>query len=73
MLFPAFRVDQDVVDKYNHEFVEVGFAHTVHEIHEDRRGVSHSERHDEELVMTITSPECSLRDVFITNSQLMVA
>ncbi|KAJ0625037.1 hypothetical protein HanIR_Chr01g0049481 [Helianthus annuus] len=73
MLLLTFRVDQDVVNKHNHEFVEVRLAHSVHEIHEDRRRVSHSKGHDEEFVMTITSSECSFGDVLVTDSQLMIA
>ncbi|MFS7981277.1 hypothetical protein Hanom_Chr10g00949091 [Helianthus anomalus] len=73
MLLLTFRVDQNVVDKHNYELVEVRLAHSVHEIHVNRRHVSHSKRHDEELVMTITSPERSFGYVFTTDSQLMIA
>ncbi|MFS7904768.1 hypothetical protein Hanom_Chr01g00039891 [Helianthus anomalus] len=73
MLLLTFRVDQNVVDKHNHELVEVRLARSVHEIHENRRRISHSKRHDEELVMTVASPERSFGDVFIKNSQMMIA
>ncbi|MFS7966222.1 hypothetical protein Hanom_Chr09g00771351 [Helianthus anomalus] len=72
MLHLTFRVDQDFIDKHNYELVEVRLANSVHEIHENRRRVSHSKRHEEELVMTITSPGQSFGDVFITDSQLMI-
>ncbi|MFS7910816.1 hypothetical protein Hanom_Chr02g00110631 [Helianthus anomalus] len=72
ILLLTFRVDQNVVDKHNYELVEIRLAHSVHEIHENHMRVSHSKGHDEELVMTITSPERSFGDVFITDSQLMI-
>ncbi|KAJ0925180.1 hypothetical protein HanRHA438_Chr04g0156681 [Helianthus annuus] len=67
MLFLTFRVDQDVVYKHDHKLVEVGFAYSVHEIHEYRRRVGHPKGHNEEFIMTITSSECSFGDVFITD------
>ena len=66
-------VNQDVVDENNDELVEIGFSHPVHKIHEYRRCVRKSERHNQELVVTIASSECCLRDVLLADSQLMIS
>ncbi|KAJ0548769.1 hypothetical protein HanIR_Chr08g0387521 [Helianthus annuus] len=69
----TLRIDQDVVDEYNNELIQVRLAHSVHKIHEDRRCICQSKRHNQKLVVPIPSPECCLRDILVSDSQLMVA
>ncbi|KAJ0734712.1 hypothetical protein HanPI659440_Chr11g0423371 [Helianthus annuus] len=66
-------IDQDVVDENNNKLIQVWFTHSVHEIHENRRCVCQPERHNQKLVVSVMSPECCLRDVLISDSQLMIA
>ncbi|MFS7953862.1 hypothetical protein Hanom_Chr07g00623561 [Helianthus anomalus] len=69
----TLRIDQNFVDEYNNELIQIRFAHSVHKIHEDRRCVCQSKRYNQELVMPVTSPERCLRDILVSDSQLMVA
>ncbi|MFS7950947.1 hypothetical protein Hanom_Chr07g00589241 [Helianthus anomalus] len=49
MLFFRPRVDQDIVDKYNHEFIKIWFAYAVHQIHKDRWCIRQPEWHHKKL------------------------
>ncbi|KAJ0851982.1 hypothetical protein HanRHA438_Chr14g0632981 [Helianthus annuus] len=69
----TLRIDQDIVDENDNKFIQVRLAHSVHKIHEDRRCVRQSKRHNQKLVMPIPSPECCLKDILVSDSQLMVA
>ncbi|MFS7980337.1 hypothetical protein Hanom_Chr10g00938271 [Helianthus anomalus] len=60
MLFFRPRVDQDIVDKYNHEFIKIWFAYAVHQIHKDRWCIRQPEWHHKKLVMSIACSKCSL-------------
>nr|GEX16975.1 retrovirus-related Pol polyprotein from transposon TNT 1-94 [Tanacetum cinerariifolium] len=37
MLFFALGVDQDIINENDHEFIQIQFAHPIHQIHEYRR------------------------------------
>ncbi|CAA0821506.1 cysteine-rich RLK (RECEPTOR-like protein kinase) 8, partial [Striga hermonthica] len=57
VLLLALRVDKNIVNKDNNELIEVGMEDTVHEVHENSWRIAETERHDDELVMAVTSPE----------------
>jgi hypothetical protein len=73
MLFLAFGIDENIIDKDHDKFVELRHEHGVHEVHEVGGGISESERHDQELVKTITSGKSGFRNIARSNLDLVVA
>lgn len=39
MIFHGSWVDQNIVNKYYHEFVQVGFAYSMYDIHDNNWGI----------------------------------
>jgi hypothetical protein len=73
VLFLALRIDENIIDKDHDKFIELRHEHGVHEVHEVGRSISESERHDQELVKTITSGKGGFRNVARSNLDLVVA
>src|SRR5581483_4360861 len=73
MVLLALRIDQDIVYEDNHKLIQVRSTYSVHQIHKDCWSVRQTERHDQEFVVTITSSECCLGNIFLSNSHLMVS
>ncbi|GJV24854.1 hypothetical protein Tco_1377549 [Tanacetum coccineum] len=72
MLLSALGIDQNIIDEHDHESIQIRFAHPIHQIHEYCRCVSQPKRHYLELVVTIAIPKCSLWNVFLMNSKLVI-
>jgi hypothetical protein len=45
MFFPAFGIDEDIIDKDHDEFVELRHKHGVHEVYEVGWGIRETKRH----------------------------
>src|ERR1044072_661105 len=73
MFFFTLGVYQDVIDEHHHKLIQERPEHTIHIVHEYCRCVRNSKRHNQVLVVAITSPESSLRYVFFLDSDLMVS
>src|SRR5581483_10074182 len=73
MVLLALRINQDVVYEDNHELIQIWSTYSVHQIHKDCWSVRQTERHDQEFVVTITSSERCLGNIFLSNSHLMVS
>jgi hypothetical protein len=73
VIFLALRIDENIIDKDHDKFIELRHEHGVHEVHEVGGGISESERHDQELVKTITSGKSGFRNVAGSNLDLVVA
>ncbi|KAD4982883.1 hypothetical protein E3N88_19554 [Mikania micrantha] len=67
------RLNQNVIYEHDYEFVKIRLTHPIHEIHEYRRCVSQSERHDQEFVMSVPCSEGCLRYILLLYSKLMIA
>ena len=65
--------DQDIIHKNHNEHIQVGLEHPMHKIHECCWSIRHSEWYHCELKMPISRSKHRLRDIFLRNSQLMVA
>jgi hypothetical protein len=72
MLLLIFGIDEDIIDTYHYEFVELHHKHGVHEVHEVGWGICETKGHHQELVKTITSGESSFRNVTRSNFDLVV-
>jgi hypothetical protein len=73
VIFLALRIDENIIDKDHEKFIELRHEHGVHEVHKVGRSISESERHDQELVMTITSGKSGFRNVARENLDFVVA
>jgi hypothetical protein len=69
----ALRIDENIIDKDHDKFIELRHEHGVHEVHEVGRSISESEKHDQELVKTITSGKSGFRNIARSNLDLVVA
>ena len=49
VILPHPRVYKDVVNKHNHELVQVSCKNVMHQVHEHHRRICHSEWHHSEL------------------------
>ena len=72
MLRPRPAVDKNVIKKYQDEPSQEGPQDVVHERLERRRRVAQPERHHQELVEPIVSPERRLVDVGGAHADLVV-
>jgi hypothetical protein len=61
MLIFIFGVDQDVINEYG-----------VHQVHEMCMSIGESKRHNQVLIQPVPGRECSLRNVFWTDLDLMI-
>jgi hypothetical protein len=72
MLLFILEVDQDVINEYHDELVQLRHEYGVHQVHEMCRSIGESKRHNQILVQLVPGRECSLRDVFWTDLDLMI-
>jgi hypothetical protein len=72
MLFLAFGIDENIIDKDHDKFVELRHKHGVHEVHEVGWGIRETKGHYQELVKTITSGENGFRNVTRSNLDLVI-
>jgi hypothetical protein len=73
VLFLAFGIDENIIDKNHDKFIELRHEYRVHKVHEVGGGISESERHYQELVKTITSGKSGFRKISRSNLDLVVA
>src|SRR4051812_24376350 len=67
------EIDKNVVYKNDHKLTKIRLADPMHQVHEYCRCVGQTKRHDPELKLTVSSPECSFRNVGLSHPQLMIA
>jgi hypothetical protein len=72
MLFFILGVDQDVINEHHDKLVQLRHEYGVHQVHEMCRGIGESKRHNQILIQRIPGGECSLRDVFRVNLDLVI-
>jgi hypothetical protein len=72
MLFFILGVDQDVINEYHDKLVQLWHEYGVHQVHEICRSIGESKRHNQILIQPIPGRECSLRNFFWTDLDLMI-
>jgi hypothetical protein len=72
MFFLILGVDQDVVNEYHDKLIQFRHEHKIHLVQEICGSIGKSKRHDQILIQPIPSRECSLRDVFRMDLDLMI-
>ena len=72
MLPLLLGVDQNVIPEDYVKLIQIGLEHPMHEVYECRWRIRQSKGHHRKLKVPITRPERYLRDIYLTNPQLMV-
>jgi hypothetical protein len=72
MLFFILRVDQDVINEYHDKLVQLRHEYGVHQVHEMCMSIGESKRHNQILIQPVSGRECSLRNVFLMDLDLMI-
>jgi hypothetical protein len=72
MLFFTLGIDQDVINEDHDKLVQLWHEHRVHQVHEMRMSISESKQHNQILVQPVPGRECSLRNIFRTDLDLMI-
>ncbi|KAJ6794229.1 Uncharacterized protein M6B38_231475 [Iris pallida] len=65
MLFLRLRVDQYVIDEDNNKLIQIFMENLVHEVHEYRRSIRQSKRHDQEFKLSILGVERRLGNILL--------
>ena len=73
MVCLILQVNQDIIDKHNHELIELGHEYQIHQVHEVGKSIRQSKRHDQILIQTIPSEESYFRYIFWPDVNLMLA
>src|ERR1044072_8533661 len=73
MLLVALGIYENIVNEYHYKQIQKLMKHTVHVVHEDGWCIRDPERHYQVLVMSIASPECGLRNICLSYSDLVVS
>jgi len=74
VFFPTFRIDQDVIKKYNKKLIEIRSEHSIHEIHECSWCIGQAKRHNQEFIVRLPAgSKCGFWNIFFSNLQLMIA
>jgi hypothetical protein len=73
IFFLILGVDQDVINEYHNELVQLWHEHRIHQVHEMRRSIGESKRYDQIFIQPVSGGECCFRYVFWTDLDLMVA
>jgi hypothetical protein len=72
MLFFIPGVDQDVINEYHDKLVQLRYEYRFHQVHEMCRSIGESKRHNQVLIQPVPSRECSLRNIFRMDLDLMI-
>jgi hypothetical protein len=73
LLFLTLRKNQDVIYEDHNKLVQLFHENRAHEVHEVSGGVGQTKRFHQIFINTISSGESSLRDIFFTDLDLMIA
>jgi hypothetical protein len=72
MLLFTLGIDQDVVNEYHDKLIQIRHEHRIHQVHEMCKSIGESKRHNQILIQPIPGREGSLRDIFLTDLDLMI-
>jgi hypothetical protein len=71
MLLFILGVDQYVINEDHDKLVQLQHEYRVHQVHEMCRSIGESTRHNQILIQPIPGGECSLKNIFQTDLDLM--
>jgi hypothetical protein len=72
MLLFTLGIDQDVINEDHDKLVQLWHEHGVHQVHKMCRSIGESKRHNQILIQPVPGRECSFRDIFWTDLDLMI-
>jgi hypothetical protein len=73
VLSPRVAVDEDVIEENKDKFPKKWPQHRVHESLKCSRSVRETKWHDQELKMAMMSSECSLFNILMADSNLVIS
>ena len=73
MLLLGPRIDQDTINKHDHQLIKHRSTHSVHAVHEHCWGIGEPKWHHHKLIVPIPSPKSCLQYILILNPHLMVS
>ena len=72
MFSPCFTVDEDIIKKYQNEFLQIGSEYFIHQALECGRSISETKGHDQKLIVAIMCAKSYFRDISLMNPNLMI-
>jgi hypothetical protein len=72
MIFFSLGVDQDIINEYHHKLVQLQHEYGVYQVHEMCMSIDESKQHNQILTQPVPSGECSFRNIFRTDLDLMI-
>jgi hypothetical protein len=72
MVFAVLGLDKDVVNEDYDKLIQLFHKYLTHEIHEKGGCVRQSKRHHGELILSVPGDKCSLLNVRLLDSQLVI-
>ena len=69
MIYLILRVNQDIIDKHNHELVKLGHEYRIHQVHEVGRSICQSKI----LIQVVPSGENCFRYILWPDLNLVIA
>ena len=73
MSFFSRRVHENIVDEDHHEFIEIRFKDSIHEIHKGYGGIGKAKGHYQKFKVPITSTKSCFGDIFLPDTELMIS
>jgi hypothetical protein len=73
MLYFCLGVNQNIVDEDHNKLIQVLHKHLIHEVHEIGWGIRKSKGNHSILLESIPGAEHYLRNIFLSNSQLVIS
>ena len=69
----ALGVNEYVINKHHHKFVQEVHKHLVHHMHKECRSIGETEGHNGVFIKTVPSGERGLRNIFLLDLELMIS
>jgi len=72
MIFFGLGINKNIIDKDDHKDIKFLHEDAIHQIHEISQCIGEAERHNSELIKTISSRESHFWNIFFPELDLMI-
>ncbi|CAL0334864.1 unnamed protein product [Lupinus luteus] len=72
MFFCSLRVNQNIINKYDHKRVKIRMKNYVHVIHEYCRSIGYTKWHHKVFLMTISRTKSSFRNILRLYAYMLI-
>jgi hypothetical protein len=73
MGLPSFAIDEDIIKENQNKMMEERTEDMIHETLKSGGSITEAEWHNQELIVTLMSSKCSVGNVFLFHTNLVVA